>query len=308
MVRYSGPRSYAQAIRQRYSALAPTEVLVAVEGATDKRALMPIFRPEVKFVPAGGRDMLLGAYSELASEGLDRCLFIADCDNSFPPSLKGLQNLVITEHRDIESDALFCLRGFDRIAIEYLASPTLELEEVELQRDEILLTAVSFSSLLATVKDEARQRGMVVRWPDPVTGRRTRLSFEHLPTVGTWINSQQLPTPTDLAIEVGRALGWSPSDAHAVGRASESSWSAVCAPHATAECGDCRLHRHSNGHDLVSALAIDLSGRLTTSVTPADLDRDIRMATDRTLTHTWHVGRRIRAWESSLDLSILRST
>lgn len=308
MLSYPGPRAYAQAIRQRYVTLKPEEVLVAVEGATDKRVLSPILRPNVRILAASGRDMVLGAYSELASEGLDRCLYVVDCDDNLPATFKGRPNLVVTQHRDIEADALFCLRGFDRIASEYLGAAHTREEEVSLQRDELLSLAVDLSSLLTITKDVARHMGLALRSLDPITGNRTRLTFDHLPATGAWVRSQKVPTTEELAGEMGKVLGWTAADVGRVSTLAENSWASECGTHGRTECGACRLHRHSNGHDLVSVLAIDLSQRLTTPITASNLDRDIRMTTDRALVAGWRVGQRIAAWESSTGTSVLRAS
>lgn len=308
MVSYPNPRAYAQAIRQRYAALGPEEVLIAVEGATDKRVLSPILRPDVRILAASGRDMVLGAYSELESEGLDRCLYVVDCDDNFPATLKGRPNLVVTQHRDIEADALFCLRGFDRIASEYLSGAHTREEEVSIQCEELLSLSVNLSALLTIAKDIARPMGLALRVVDPITGKRVRLTFDHLPSTGSWIRSQKVPNPKDLVAEMGSVLGWTASEMGRVASLATVSWASQCGPHGRTECSACRLHRHSNGHDLVSALAIDLSQRLTTTITASDLDRDIRMTTDRTLVAGWRVGQRIAAWETSTGASVLRAS
>ena len=300
------PGAFSQSVRQRYRALASNQVLVIVEGDSDRRTLLPLLGDNVVLVPAGGRDALLDTYSRLEKAALDRCLYIVDCDNDFSNELKGRANLIITSHRDIEADALFDLEGYDRLAFEYLDYGSASAEELMARKDELLSFAAGISSRFGVVKDAARKRGLRLKLRDAFTNAKVRSTPADLPSIGSWVAAQKIPTLNEIAFELGRLMSWSNPDIIDVAQEAGARWNDPCRRHGLPGCGECRLRTSCNGHDLVATLAVDLSIRLTTQVTSAELDRHLRMSTNRDLVHRWTVGKRISGWENEIHLGVLR--
>lgn len=298
-------RTFPQSIKQRYRAMGRGNALVVVEGPTDRKTLLPMVKEGTRIVAGNGRDMVLDAYRELKGAGFDRCLFIVDCDNNFPADMKGQSDLIVTMNRDIESDSLFELEGYNRIAFEYLDVGDPGPEELATRRQEVLDFACELCCKFGLVKDVARMRGLPLRLPNPMTGQRVRVTPADLPSVGGWVASQEVPSFAQLVVELSRLLSWGNAVTTAVAVDSERLWYEPCGRHHQTCCGKCRTRALCNGHDLVSALAVDLSIRLTFQVSSRDLDRLVRIGVDRELVSRWGVGRRIRAWEDKTSVPVL---
>lgn len=306
MLNYPSVAAFAQHVRQQHRALQDDEVLLVVEGSTDCRALRQLLIESVILVPARGRNLVLGAYEELRQENLAACLFLADCDNNFPSDLKGLTNLVITSNRDLEADLLFALNGYERIVLEFLGGASSRTKELLVQRDEVLSYCATFVSAFGIVKDAARSRGLTLRIADPLTAQRVRSTISDLPQAAGWIGAGYQPSIDEIAADLGHLLGWTALDVSAVAVDANRTDAEPCRRHAVVACVECRRRCHCNGHDMVSAIALDLSARLTLAVSQEELDKHLRIAADRSLVPRWSVGRRMRRWEEGAKARLLR--
>lgn len=302
---FPSAESFAQQLKLTHRTLSGDDVIVVVEGSTDRRALTSMLARRARIVPANGRDIVLGAYRALQSNPLDRCLFVADCDGNFPDDLKGLSDLIITSHRDIEADLMFELRGHERISMEYLGEAMLPIEETYLRSDEAFSLCSSVVYRLGITKDAARGLGLRLRYLDVNRGQRIRISLADLPSAQSWLGREEAPGFDEIVQDMAFVLGWSDEEARRVESMADLTESALCRTHTNPICTPCLNRRFCNGHDMVIAFALHLEVRLGQEVSAREIDRHLRLGADRTLITRWNVAERIRRWEMVRGLPVL---
>ena len=300
------PGTFIQSVKQRHRALAQDQVLLVVEGADDKRFMAPLLTGRVHILPARGRDMVLAARSGLRSAEFDRCIFLVDCDDDIAVGYKGHPNLVITTFRDLDADGLLALKSYNRISSEYFYDLGMSPDDLQAEAQALLDYAVELSCAFGQCKAAARTLGLRLRIVTE-RGESVSLPLSSMPSVGAWIGAQRLPDLAEICGDMAGVLGWNGDQ---VGRAvslARSGWLSECRHHGVVGCTRCRTLSLCAGHDLTAAIAVDLSIRLSSTVTTKELERLSRMGTDRWHATRWTVGQRLRAWADSRGLDVVRN-
>lgn len=262
---------------------------------------MHILAPTVRIVPAHGKSVLLEAYDGLVGSGFDqKMFFLMDCDNDTPDNRKGMHDLAVTCHRDLEADLLFSLDAFDRVAIDFLSAVHYELSAIESVAERTLERALNLAAMCSVVRDAARSCALRVRFTDPHSGHRRVARPDDL--------RAQLPSATNLTLDLvanamGGVIGWTRDEVQGVLAASPG---IVSCPHTSEGCSACRLLTFCNGHDAVQALAYMLTTETGIYVGAKEVEAQLRVGLDRRRVEHWPVGKRIRKWESRTGVRLLR--
>jgi hypothetical protein len=94
-----------QTARLQVDALGGSHAGVIVEGADDRKLFSPLCFVSSQIVIAGGKSLVLEAYASMRADDVGRFAFVVDCDGDVATGgLSGHQDLIITEHADVESD------------------------------------------------------------------------------------------------------------------------------------------------------------------------------------------------------------
>lgn len=275
--------------------------LLVVEGLTDRRALAHLLHPNVRVVPAKGKDALLAAYDELGRSGRrSGVYFIADCDDRTASERMGLPDLSITEYRDLEADLVFVLRSFERVALDYLSDTQETVALAEASAERVLQYAVSVAVQICRIRQLAAGLGMRVRFVDSKGQRRP---------VRPWDISRQLLVLEDSAPigpivkAVAGHTGWTIAERRSLLR--ELDVLNEC-EHAAPICDGCNATRYCSGHDLVHALTLALIRETGLPLQYRDIERLLRVASDHAAATSWIVRRRARGWEQETGLRLFR--
>lgn len=297
------PAAEKQAVRMKCRALLPEQRLVIVEGRTDSLFMRQILRQEHKVHFSRGKDRIMPAYEDLTREFGDSLVFLVDCDDSTPTSLKGRGNLVISQHRDLESDLVFALDGFRRVGIELYGAVTDENSPVEPLVETALLASSEVAASLHDVRVAARSLGLPLKIRDPRTNRKRGLRPLDVSDTTSWFHDRHDDRVSAIATSLSTALRW-PSD-QMTDVVSLSRRQTPCSRHAVLHCYQCAKLCKVNGHDLVQLLVVRMHFDTGMSVSEEQLARDLRVSSDLRKAETWHVVQRLRRWEASAGSQLL---
>lgn len=304
MPRFPRSSGFVQSLRLRSRALGASEVIVVVEGTTDKRALLPFLGQGVIIVPARGKEEVIAAFDSLEPHLRTAVLFVIDCDGATDGRLKGHRDLIITANRDIEADLVFELRACERVAHELLGVKHDHRAAVHQQLELALTDASRVSRRLTLALDTARGQGLPCGLVDRRTRLRRRLRVADLPDVATWrVEHDKLDLRSAVA-DLQGLIGWSGAEAGSVVRATRLAMNTPCRVHSVPEC-DCGNMRLCNGHHLVGAFEAILIQDHGLTFAQGEIDRAIRMGADRDRLDSWVVATRIRVWEAGTGRRVL---
>jgi len=296
---------FAQSVCQRRRALDPRTPLVVVEGATDRRALLPFLGPQVVVVPARGRPNAIAAHERSNGEGLTGVLFMIDCDGSVPSHLKGLPDLIISANRDLESDLLLELDALRRYALDVLADISTIRSDAESRIDRLLTRAAAVSAGLERVRRAARAMNVPTRFIDPITGQRRKVAAHDLPHGQSWMAADSPPPELeDIALAYQVVAGWSQLELATVMTEVSRNSASPCARHGAAGCTICETRALCVGHDLVEFVTQGLRLETGIDLEVYEVDRGIRVSSDRSLVSRWCVSTRGRRWADSHGLQL----
>jgi hypothetical protein len=290
--------AFAQSIRMRRRSLPHQKVLLIVEGSTDKSAYSSFVSTDVHFVAGRGKETVLNAYDDLASDNLDNCIFVVDCDGNTDARWLGLPDLFISENRDIEADLILGLRAFERVAIGHLLRTVDDVEQAKLMAHTLVQQAASMTSVFGIVFDAARALGLPLRVRDASTGQKRRIRPDDVDLHAQWISSRTTPPIDEVANAIGIALGWEQGAAQHVTESATSGGTKPCREHSVPSCSTCIHRRFSNGHSLTRACSQLLSAELSYAVSPEEVGRSILVSPDTTMVSTWSTAARIKRWQS----------
>jgi hypothetical protein len=306
-VRFPSPRAFAQSLKQRSRALPGNAVLLVVEGASDKSALFPFLDDLVVVVPSAGKDMALGAYVIMQTgTGNSKCLFLLDCDGHTNDEFLGRPDLIISEHRDLESDLLYVFDSLERVLPEYLGPRHDSRAEILAESGRILQYVSELTAVLGVVMDAARAQGLRAKVRDARTNTPRRITLTDIDGVEAWVGDRLVPSYDELIHALDARLEWGADVVPHLLAAAREGAGKRCRLHGLAGCLPCRSRRYSNGHDLVVAIAQVLRSTLGRPVTEAEIARAVRMASDRKGLTSWMVATRVSVWEESSGHRIFR--
>ncbi|CAL8977581.1 hypothetical protein PROP_02226 [Propionicimonas sp. T2.31MG-18] len=280
-------------------------VILVVEGPSDVRALRPLVNPGVHIQALGGKSLVVGAHQNLGSAHERRVLFLVDCDNEDNTPVKGLPNLIITSHRDLECDLLFHLDGAKRAALDCFSSG-LDHESVVKAIKKELVVSTEVACRFNATKDEARLLQLPLGIRDVTTGKKRRFALEDLPRFEEWAQGTSDLRIPDIAARLGEKLGWTTGQVALVANAAVARWGSACKRHSVSACASCGRMRLCNGHDLEAALVARFN-RQGSSITRTEMERLVRVGADVSLANGWPVVDRIRRFEGWAGLRVLRT-
>lgn len=298
------PAGFAQSICQRRRALDPAVALVVVEGATDRRALLPFLETDVVVVPAIGRPNAIATHRRVNSEGLSGVLVLIDCDGEVPDELKGLPDLIISANRDLEADLLLELNALRRYAMDLVADSVVDRAGAEVRITMILERALAVSAELERVRRAARALGVKTRFVDPVTGQNRKVAARDLQETASWLATANRMRTTDVVQAYGAVAGRSTEDAALVIRVASRPVATPCAPHGAKQCAPCEYRALCVGHDLVELVAQALRDETGWELELTEVDRGLRVASDRQLVADWCVSVRGRRWAEGAGVAL----
>jgi len=294
------PAAFSQNLRRMRYGWPADQPLLVVEGVTDRRALTPVLVPGVKVIPSNGKEHLKHAYQELVTSGVTGIYYIMDCDNGDADEFMGLEDLAVTQHRDIEADLLFSLNAFERVADEFLSEFHPDRRSLHNVADRVLEVAAANACTLGRLKDAAREAGLVLKVRDARTGRKRALRPADIASA---IPFSDVEDQDAVAREMAVVLAWGEEEVQDL--LSRAEHLDVC-EHGSPMCYGCAVRAVCNGHDVVQALALAISAQTNLDVTSEELERALRIGMDRSAVEEWHVGARARRWESTSGMRLLR--
>lgn len=299
MLRYPSAAGFAQAIIQRRRALPPERPLVVVEGATDRRALLPHFAENVQVIPAGGRPNAIAAFHRAKLDGMMGVLVIIDCDGDTPLELKGHHGLVISTNRDLEADLLLELDAMRRFACEVLADSADDGQAAKALAGALLRSVQEVAVAIERVRSAARRLGIGTRMLDAKLGRRRKIRPTDLAGSLVWVSESQMLKLEEVTAEYGALAGWSAAEMQAVAVGAQADAGASCCRHESPGCEACETRCLCNGHDLVDLLTIGVNGATGLSLKVEEVDRSLRIAADARKIASWEVAKRAKRWASN---------
>jgi hypothetical protein len=223
-------------------------------------------------------------------------LVLIDCDGEVPDELKGLPDLIISANRDLEADLLLELNALRRYAMDLVADSAVNRAEAEARIATTLERALAVAAELERVRRAARASGVTTRLLDPVTGRRRKVAARDLPVAATWLSTADRVSTADVVQAYGAAAGWSPEDEDLVIQATRHTVATPCVPHGARQCAPCEYRALCVGHDLVELVAQALRDETGWTLELTEVDRGLRVASDRQLVADWCVSVRGRRW------------
>lgn len=255
----------------------PEGAMLVVEGPHDKRVFVDRTNRRQQILVSGGRRLLLAAHAMVLEKGVNRLLFLADCDYDIPMKiLTPAPALVITEFADLESD-LMAYGGWDRL-VSHLIPETLDNDD-------------RFYEVASIVK--MRTIGLA-----EVIGRYRRIARLHAFKAETDVRHIKYRPSPDVVDEgkLVRAL-WQNSEGCPLTFAELAS-----------KVNDIeQRYENCNGHDLMAAFSHVIREDFNVRGQTADsLEILLRLGmTDRSFAD-WSVIKRIRRWELETGYSLLR--
>ena len=306
-LQYPSAAGFAQSVCQRRRALSADVALVVVEGQTDRRALLPFVDTDVVVVSARGKANATAAHRRVNTEGLSGVLVLIDCDGDVPSTLKGLPDLIVSANRDLEADLLLELNALRRFAIDVLGDSSANLAEAESRAASVLERALGVGAELERIRQAARAVGARTRLVDVVTGQKRKVRPRDLPQVQAWLASPARPAVNEVAKAYGRRAGWSPQTLALVAHGGRASAATACAVHAVRQCGPCDHRALCEGHALVELVAQALGDEAGHALDVSEVERALRIASDRDRLTDWCVCTRGRRWAAATGVRLFSS-
>jgi len=289
------PGGFVQSLRLRRRALPGNVPIVVVEGTTDRSAIFPFLESNVVVIPGNGKDQVLRAFSDLEPSLRHGVLFIVDCDGGVDPFFKGHLELVISANRDIEADLLFELGALERVALSILSTVAANPQDAVETAHSLLVSASMVAVGFGVIRTAAQSASLPVRVLDARTGLRRRLTVFDAPSVVGAPVHDSAEAVAELLREMGSLLKWSGSDQTSVAELTHQILRTPCTLHGSSTCLVCQQNRYCGGHDLVESLSLFLRIRHNIRLPASDLDRDLRIAADRSRLSSWRVVQRGRS-------------
>lgn len=303
---YPSPAAFAQALRFRLQATPINVPVVVVEGLSDRRAFGRILHPEVRVVPAQGKETVLNSRQFLTDAERARCTLIIDCDGEVSPNWLECDDVIVSTNRDLEADLIIELRVMHSVAYEYLAPLYDNGTALGAHVSRLEGYVLEFASLLGLVLDAARRRHRRVRVTDPRTLKRRRVQVSDLPEASSWLADYRLPSANEVAEAVGARVGWSGAEQEEIIAEAAAGGGKLCRRHGRGDCRDCKIRRFGNGHDIVDIAAIVLTDHAGHAVAAGEVARAMRIALGVEFrAERWSVVERLVRRERAIGLPIV---
>ena len=296
--------TFAQGIRMRLRRLRADEILLIVEGSSDKSALMRWLSSSVHVLPAAGKEQVVLSRDHLTPDERLRCTMIVDCDGRVEPAWLGDDDLIISEMRDLEADLIHHFAVVESLVFEHawqLGSSKSELTHLAEQLQEF---AVNLATVFGIVTDTAALVGVPTRVVDPHSGERRRLRLTDLSPahlMGAWPEAPSLEKLTGL---LGIKLTWTEAQPSAILALEARQRLKLCRAHTAPACIPCTARRFANGHDIIDALWLGFQALGVADLESDALAREVRLAATGG-TDMWAVLRRLKARGSATGYSVL---
>jgi hypothetical protein len=172
--------------------------------------------------------------------------------------------------------------------------------------EEVVVRAATLSSLAGIARVEAVRIGARVRIREEGLRRSRGVKLADLPHVETWGARPDFTSHHELVEDLAEALDWDVQQCGEVEAAIGAVVNGGCTIHGTSRCLACLRRRYSRGHYLVEAVALVITHGFGIEIEEAEMDRAVRMASDKSLVPAWAVGARISRWEGQRGLAVLR--
>lgn len=243
----------------RLRRIAASDVLLVVEGSSDKSVLMRWLSPAVHVVPGSGKEQIVAARAFLNGNERARCTTLIDCDGVVSGEWLDDGDVVVTDMRDLEADLLSRFPLIDKLVSEFAWHAFQS--KAELSQLAGRLQSFSFSTCTAfgIVKEAASAVGLSIGIFDDELGRRRRLRLSDLPESRVMETWPVPPTMERMLGLVGIRLGWNESDFSRLTEEESRRRLKLCSRHSLANCSSCAARTLANGHDLLDALWFGLN-------------------------------------------------
>ena len=286
----------------RINALPQRTPILVVEGKSDVQMLQRYVSGSVKFVPARGKDVILGSLEYLTSAERDVCTFVIDCDGEVDFEWRGAAEIVISQFRDLDVDTAMLGDGTKRAVLDYLGPRYDNPASTHRAADQVIRFAALVSARAGVVLDAARtKQDLPTKIRDQASGSKRRVRLADIPNSNKWIANFAAPDLVEVAHNLASVLGWSSLDVAYVLSVIGRGGLKLCRLHQMPSCGDCIVRRFCSGHDLHAFISDILSNMLGHPVRDSEVARAIRVGTTMT-PGEWHVLQRLAVRGTSIGV------
>lgn len=225
-------------------------VLVA-ESHADTSALSAILADAVHLQKGMGKTNCVGAWDYLSEDEKRRALFLVDCDGEDNSHLLGHKGLIVSEHRDLESDVFLRLRGFEELLVRKLAERDGSLSSFRATARNCHAFIIELATTVGMIRDLANRRRLGTRIRDEQTGKRRKVGVRDLRNLNSYCRTMEAASFDVVLAEFQILLGWSEEQISTLRQDSKTNASKTCRLHDSADCAYCKGRRFANGHELV---------------------------------------------------------
>lgn len=265
--------------RLRTEAFHDELAVLVVEGHDDKRLFYGRVEKPAQIIAAGGRTLLLSAYTNSSAYDLDRMIFFTDCDYAVRRGqLRGGPSLVITSGTTVESDIL----GLGVLApvLTEVAPNAVNQSDISRTCERIMTEAISIALPIGRLRMATQSYGLELPYGElDLSKYWSRKSQSFNDTKLTKVISDKLKA-AGLGHDLARRLAETPDDP-----------------------GMC------NGKDLVRAIKFILHStyNVGNDITDAVLSKMFRLSVRDEAFEAWRAVVRIRKWEERTGKRVLAS-
>ncbi|MFE5836683.1 hypothetical protein [Arthrobacter sp. NPDC056493] len=240
-----------QKIRMVLQTLPPDHAVIVAESHADTSALSGILADAVHLQKGMGKANCVGAWNYLTEDEKRRALFLVDCDGEDNSHLLGDKGLIVSEHRDLESDLFLRLRGFEELLVRKLAEQDGSLSSFRASARNCHAFVLELATIVGMIRDLANRRTLPTRIRDEQNGKRRKFGVRDLKNLNSYCRTLEAASFDVVLVEFQMLMGWSEEQTTWIRRDSKNNASKSCRRHDLADCTYCKGRRFANGHELV---------------------------------------------------------
>ncbi|PUB31952.1 hypothetical protein C8K30_101472 [Promicromonospora sp. AC04] len=233
--------------------------------------------PSVRVVPAHGKDIILGSLDHLNARELASCTFVVDCDGEVESKWRTREDIVISQHRDLDIDTAVLGGGLRHAVLDYVGPMFESRRESEVFTARLIDFAMGLSGTFGVAADAARSIPDLPLRLSVTDGHRRKIELSDLTSSSRWVSDLSIPSVATIIDELADALSWNKDNITKVHQIAALGESKMCRMHHKTGCDKCMIRRYSGGHTFHSFLASILTLVVGTSISEQEIARSIRV-------------------------------